>query len=485
MDHIRTRFAPSPTGYLHVGGLRTALYAYLFAKRHGGTFVLRIEDTDQERLFPKAAEGIIDALSWAGITIDEGPHVGGPYGSYIQSERLDLYKKHALELVQAGHAYYCFCSSERLDRMRELQMAQNKPSSYDRRCRKLTPEEVAQKLAAGEPSVIRMKVPLVGDVTFTDLIRGKINFSYNVIDDQVLLKSDGFPTYHLAVVVDDHYMKISHVIRGEEWLSSTPKHILLYQYFGWEMPQVAHLSLILNPDRSKLSKRQGDVAVEDYRAKGYLPEALVNFVALLGWNPGDEREIFPLAALEKEFSLERVGKSGAIFDIEKLNWMNQQYIIYKPLEELVEIAKPFFAQHGCLGAADVPVSDDYLKHVVTLMKDRAITLPDFCVKASFFFKDPAMYDEQARAKNWKPETAAHLKALSEAFAQLPEFTATNAEQALRATAQTLGVGAGALIHPVRLAVTGVSNGPGLFATLEVLGKEVVIRRMASAINTLG
>lgn len=480
MNNVRTRFAPSPTGYLHVGGLRTALYAYLFAKRHGGTFVLRIEDTDQERLFPRAAEGIVEALNWAGITIDEGPHVGGPYGSYVQSERLDLYKKHALELVQAGHAYYCFCSSERLDRMRELQMAQNKPSSYDRRCRKLTSEEVAQKLAAGEPSVIRMKVPLVGDVTFTDLIRGKINFSYNVIDDQVLLKSDGFPTYHLAVVVDDHYMKISHVIRGEEWLSSTPKHILLNQYFGWEMPQVAHLSLILNPDRSKLSKRQGDVAVEDYRAKGYLPEALVNFVALLGWNPGDEREIFSLAALEKEFSLERVGKSGAIFDIEKLNWMNQQYIIYKPLEELVADVKPFCAAHGC-----TDVSDEYLKQVVTLMKDRAITLPDFCVKASYFFKDPTTFDEQARAKNWKPETAAQLTALSQAFSALDEFTAQAAEQALRATAQTLGVGAGALIHPVRLAVTGVSNGPGLFATLEVLGKEVVTRRIAYASKVLG
>jgi glutamyl-tRNA synthetase len=282
---VRTRFAPSPTGFLHVGGLRTALYNYLFAKKHNGQFILRIEDTDQTRIVPGAVENLIETLKWAGIEFDEGPFKGGPFGPYIQSQRLELYHKHALELVEKGYAYYCFCSPERLEKMRQEQIKLGQPPKYDGTCRRLTSDEVKKKLDEGLPKTIRMKIPEWGELKFNDLIRGDVTINFKVLDDQILLKSDGFPTYHLAVVVDDHYMKISHVIRGEEWLPSTPKHILLYDYFQWEKPYFAHLPLLLNPDRTKLSKRQGDVAVEDYRAKGYLPEAVVNFIALLGWNP--------------------------------------------------------------------------------------------------------------------------------------------------------------------------------------------------------
>ncbi|CUT08327.1 glutamyl-tRNA synthetase, partial [Candidatus Kryptonium thompsonii] len=278
---IRTRFAPSPTGFLHVGGLRTALYNYLFAKKHNGQFILRIEDTDQTRIVPGAIENLIETLHWAGIEFDEGPNKGGPYGPYIQSQRLELYRKHAQELIEKGYAYYCFCSPERLEKMREEQIKLKQQPRYDGTCRRLSQEEVKKKLDEGIPKTIRMKIPEWGELTFHDLIRGDVTINFKTLDDQIILKSDGFPTYHLAVVVDDHYMKISHVIRGEEWLPSTPKHILLYEYLNWKKPQFAHLPLLLNPDRTKLSKRQGDVAVEDYRAKGYLPEAIVNFIALL------------------------------------------------------------------------------------------------------------------------------------------------------------------------------------------------------------
>ena len=305
---IRTRFAPSPTGFLHVGGLRTALYCYLFAKKNNGKFILRIEDTDQSRKVDGAMENLIDTLKWAGINFDEGPTVGGDFGPYIQSERLNIYHEHAQKLVDEDKAYFCFCSPERLDEVRKKQIELKIPPQYDRLCRELPKEIIEQKKSNGEKFVVRMKVPLIGETTFVDLIRGNVTIANKVLDDQVLLKSDGFPTYHLAVVVDDHFMKISHVIRGEEWLPSTPKHILLYKYFGWELPHFAHLPLLLNPDKSKLSKRQGDVAVEDYKAKGYLKEAIVNFISLLGWNPGDNREIFSLEELKMNFHLNELEK---------------------------------------------------------------------------------------------------------------------------------------------------------------------------------
>ena len=337
---VRTRYAPSPTGYLHVGGLRTALYNYLFAKQHQGKCLLRIEDTDQTRKVEGAVENLIDVFDWLQIHFDEGPHVGGHLGPYVQSERLEIYRVHLRMLVNSGHAYPCFCTSERLDEMRKWQAAQSQVPKYDRRCFSLSKAETEQRIAAGEPHVWRMAVPDGRSVVVADIIRGDVSFETSTIDDQVLLKSDGFPTYHLANVIDDHLMEITHVIRGEEWLPSTPKHILLYEFFGWTPPRFAHLPLLLNADRSKMSKRSGDVAVEDYRRKGFLPQALINFVALLGWHPSDDREIFSLDELIREFSLERVNKAGAIFDLAKLQWVNAEYIKAESEDLLFEHVAP-------------------------------------------------------------------------------------------------------------------------------------------------
>ncbi len=474
MKTVRTRFAPSPTGFVHVGSLRTALYNYLFAKQQQGQFLLRIEDTDQERLTEGAVENLIEVLSWAGIQYDEGPDIGGPCGPYIQSERLALYREYAEKLVAAGHAYYCTCSTERLETLRERQIAAKQPPAYDRACRTVT-----KKPAPGEPHVIRMKVPLDGDITFQDIIRGSITIGCRTVDDQVLIKSDGFPTYHLAVVVDDHLMGITHVIRGEEWISSTPKHILLYKYFGWEAPLFAHLPLILNPDRSKLSKRQGDVAVEDYRAKGYLRDAIINFVTMLGWNPGDTRELFSMEDLIKDFSLERVGKSGAIFNIDKLRWFNEQHIRMAPNNALLKALKQILVDRSM----DV-FSDEYLMHIIELMKERVIFVHDFIDNCQYFYTDPTTYDETARIKNWGPETGARLHDLANLFEDVQHWTPEELEKTLRQEAERLGVKAALYIHPLRLAVTGVSVGPSLFHTLALLGKETVIRRIREAIKAL-
>ncbi|MFA5306136.1 MAG: glutamate--tRNA ligase [Candidatus Babeliales bacterium] len=478
--NVRTRFAPSPTGYLHVGGLRTALYSFLYAKKNNGSFLLRIEDTDQARTVPGAVDNIINTLAWAGITFDEGPGKGGNYGPYIQSERLEIYHKHAKELIEKGHAYYCFCSSERLDKIRAIQMAQKRPPCYDRHCRDLAPEVVAEKLANKEPHVIRMKVPLEGECVFSDIIRGTVAINYNNIDDQVLIKSDGFPTYHLAVVVDDHFMQISHVIRGEEWLPSTPKHILLYQYFGWQAPAFAHLPLLLNADKSKLSKRQGDVAVEDYRAKGYLAESLVNFIAFLGWNPGDTREIFSLDELIKEFSLERIGKSGAIFNLEKLQWYNQQYMHHASHERILKELKPLLKEKGWDNH-----SEAYLGSVIDLLKERVTVIPEFLINGQFFFVAPTNYDEKARAKCWKPETTGYLNDLVQRFDGIIPFSAGAIEQTVRTYAQEKNLSASVFIHPLRLALTGISAGPSLFHLMEVLGKDEVAKRIEAAVSVLG
>ena len=335
-NNIRVRFAPSPTGYLHVGGLRTALYNYLFAKRNNGTFILRIEDTDRKRFVEGAVDNLISALKWCGLEFDEGPNTQGNYGPYMQSQRLDLYKEYSENLIYSGHAYYCFCTQERLESLREEQQRQKLPQAkYDKHCLHLTQEEIKSNLDSGKQHVIRLNVPADNIITFDDIIREKVSFNSSNIDDQVLIKGDGYPTYHLANVIDDHLMGITHVIRGEEWLSSTPKHILLYNFFKWEIPIFAHLPLLLNPDRSKLSKRQGDVSVEDYRSKGYLKEALVNFVALLGWNAGDDKEFYDMQALIDNFSLERVNKAGAVFDPEKLNWLNSEHLRKKEDKEII------------------------------------------------------------------------------------------------------------------------------------------------------
>lgn len=478
---IRVRFAPSPTGFLHVGGLRTALYNYLFAKHHGGKFILRIEDTDQARKVEGAMGNLMATLEWAGIHYDEGPNRDGGFGPYIQSQRLVLYRRCALDLVEDGKAYHCFCSLERLEEVRERQIAAKQRAAYDRHCRDLSKEEVERRKGGGEKSVIRMKVPLEGELTFNDLIRGDVSIAYEVLDDQVLLKSDGFPTYHLAVVADDHEMEISHVIRGEEWLPSTPKHVLLYQFFGWDLPKFAHLPLLLNPDKSKLSKRQGDVAVEDYRTKGYLKEAIINFIAFLGWNPGDEREIFSMDELIKEFSLERVGKAGAVFNVEKLDWLNFQHLRLKPDDEVLSMLKSFIAQAGVDSA---PFSDEYLESVIRAMRERVTFVRDFVEKSPYFFQAPKQYDPDVLKKRWKPESADQLKKFADELSRLEDPTKEDYESVLHRVADALKVKRSEVIHPVRLAVSGMGAGPGLFDILYILGKEETIVRINSAIERI-
>lgn len=479
MEEVRVRFAPSPTGYLHVGGLRTALYNYLFARKNKGTFVLRIEDTDRTRYVDNAVENLIDALSWAGLQYDEGPGAG-ERGPYVQSERLNIYQSHIGKLLESGSAYYAFDTAAELEEMRADREKKGLPPKYDRRALSLTQDEIRRKLDAGEPAVVRLKVPDRETVGFDDLIRGRVEFNSEQIDDQVLMKSDGYPTYHLANVVDDHLMGITHVIRGEEWVSSTPKHVLLYRSFGWSMPVFAHLPLLLNPDKSKLSKRQGDVAVEDYREKGYLKEALVNFVAFLGWNPGDEREIFSLEELINEFSLERVGKSGAVFNIEKLNWMNFEHLRRKPDEEVLEMVRKDLTAAEMIGTH----SDDYLRGVITVMRDRMTFIGDVREKSPYFFIPPENYDPDVTAKRWKPDTPRYLQTFCAELSASGAGTKEDFETALHKTAEAHGVKNADLIHPLRLAVSGMGVGPGLYDILFLLGKDETIRRITKAIRSI-
>ncbi|MCI0708478.1 MAG: glutamate--tRNA ligase [Ignavibacteriae bacterium] len=477
---VRVRFAPSPTGYLHVGGLRTALYNYLFAKHNGGKFLLRIEDTDQSRKVEGAVENLIATLDWAGVHYDEGPNRDGGHGPYVQSQRLDLYHKYARQLVEQGNAYYCFCTPERLEEVRKKQQAQKLSPKYDGHCRFIPAEEAKRRRESGEMSVVRMKIPDGGETAFEDIIRGRVTIANSILDDQVILKSDGFPTYHLAVVVDDHLMEISHIIRGEEWLPSTPKHVLLYRYFGWDMPQFAHLPLLLNPDKSKLSKRQGDVAVEDYRAKGYFKEALVNFVAFLGWNPGDEREVFTMDELVKEFSLERVGKAGAVFNIEKLDWFQFQHLQKKTDNEMLTLLKGQLKSSGISNT----FQDSYLLGVIGAMRERATFVRDFVEKSPYFFTPPLEYDAAVVKKRWKPDSSAKLTKLSEEFSMLSNPTKEDFEAALQRTAEALKIGNGELIHPLRLAVSGLGAGPGLYDILFILGKDETIKRIKTAIEKI-
>jgi glutamyl-tRNA synthetase len=480
-DQIRVRFAPSPTGYLHVGGLRTALYNYLFARNNNGKFILRIEDTDRNRFVEGAVENLIESLKWCGLDYDEGPDKDGHCGPYIQSERLDIYQKYADQLIEKGKAYYCFCTAEELGKLREEQTAQGLQSKYDKRCLKLSKSEIEEKLAAGLPYVIRLNVEPDIQIEFDDVVRGHVEFSSNVVDDQVLIKSDGYPTYHLANVVDDHLMKITHVIRGEEWLSSTPKHVLLYDAFGWERPVFSHLPLLLNPDRSKLSKRQGDVAVEDYRAKGYLKESLVNFVALLGWNAGDDREFYYISELEKVFSLERVNKSGAIFNLEKLHWLNEQHLRAKSDEDILTMLKPLLGQSKF---KDTLYSDDYLLMVIASMKERVAFVQEFIDTCPYFYERPSEYEEAVVKKRWKPDTAALLEKLCSEFAKLNNPSKEDYETALHSAAEAMGSGNGKIIHGIRISLSGVGVGPGVYDLLHILGKNESIARIKAAIEKI-
>ncbi len=484
-ESIRVRFAPSPTGFPHIGGIRTALFNWLFAHRYGGKFLLRIEDTDVARTVEGSVEAILNGLQWMGMNWDEGPDIGGKFAPYYQSQRLPVYQEAAKKLVEQGSAYYCYCSSERLDQMRKDQAAKKLPPGYDRCCRNLSPEQQAEKQAAGITPVIRFKMPLTGQTRFTDLIRKEVVFENSTLDDHVLLKSDGYPTYHLANVVDDHLMEISHVIRGEEWLSSTPRHLLLYEALGFQPPQFAHLPLILGTDRSKLSKRHGAVSIMEYYQQGYLPEAMFNFLALLGWSLDDKTEIISREDLVKSFSLERISPTAAIFNIEKLKWMNGVYIRKLTPEKFYEASQAFLMADKAIGAA-VIANEDYVRQVLPLVQDRARTLLDVPELTQFFFVDELEYDANLLIeKDMTRESA--LKALEvslERIKDLTPFDAETLEKVLRPLAVELGMKTGHLFGALRTATTGRTAAPPLFQTMAVLGKERSLKRIEAAIKKL-
>lgn len=486
---VRVRYAPSPTGHPHIGNIRTALFNWLFARHSGGKFIVRIEDTDQTRKVEGAVEAILDGLRWLGLDWDEGPDVGGDHGPYFQSERRELYQRYAHQLLESGHAYKCYCSADRLARMRD-DMAARKESmrSYDRHCRDLSAPERARLEADGASSVVRFRVPLEGETTFHDLIRGDITFQNSELDDLVLLKSDGYPTYHLANIVDDHLMKISHVMRADEWLSSTPRHVLLYSAFGWEPPLYAHLPMILGPDKSKLSKRHGATSIIEYRDEGYLPEAMVNFLALLGWALDDKTEIMSRDELTRHFSIERICKTAAIFSRDKLYWMNgvylRQIVERKGPEEFASRALPFL-EAGLPVEVKRPIDRDYVVRIAPLVYERVNILSELPERAGFFFVEDLGYDAGSlMGKGLDREKA--VAALRICLERLKGcvFDDHTLESTLRSLADELGLKPGVLFGVMRVAVTGRTASPPLFETMAVLGKERCLRRIASAIAYL-
>ncbi|HSH36801.1 glutamate--tRNA ligase, partial [Schnuerera sp.] len=415
MKDVRLRFAPSPTGYLHIGGLRTALYNYLFAKHNNGQFILRIEDTDRTRYVEGAIENLIESLQWAGIEYDEGVFVEegkivqrGECGPYIQSERLDIYRKYVDELIEKGDAYYCFCSKERLDKVREEQKIKGLIPKYDGLCRSLSLDEAKERIANGEEYVVRLKLPAKKDIKFKDLVRGDIVINTEDIDDQVLLKSDGYPTYHLAVVVDDHLMGITHIVRGEEWLPSTPKHVYLYEVFGWEKPTYVHLPTVLNKERKKLSKRHGDVSVEDFREKGYLPEGLINYLALVGWSPEDNEEILSMDELIEKFSFERVSKTGGIFDRDKLDWVNEHHIRNYDIDKLTQLAIPYLKEANLIDDKFIEEKYDWIKTLVETVKESISSISEIVDKADIFFNNKVEPEDEEALSVLKQEHVSEL-----------------------------------------------------------------------------
>ena len=495
---IRVRFAPSPTGFLHIGSLRTVLFNYLLAKSLNGKLILRIEDTDQKREVKGAVDGLIKILDWVGIKFDESPDINGKFGPYIQSQRLDIYKKYSDKLLKSSKAYHCFCTPERLQKMREDQQAKKLPPRYDRKCRELSKSEIEKKLKNKEKFVIRQKIPLTGEINVHDELRGDIKFRAEDLEDHVLIKSNGVPTYQFALVVDDYLMQISHVIRGDEWIPSFPKNILLYQAFGWTPPKFYHIPLTLNKEGGKLSKRQGDVAVEDYRAKGYLPEALINFCVLLGWHPKDDQELFILSELEKEFKIEDMGTSPAIFDIEKLDYFNGYYIRQKPLDELVELCKPYLEKHlkkiASTGRAFVKIAanglgiTEYTKKIITLEQERLKKLSEIGELTEFFFIDKLEYNTDLLV--WKKmdekDVKNNLQAVYEQLDKIPKENWTNdsVEDALISYIQAKQGKVGNYLWPMRAALTGRKASPGPFDVAEVLGKEESLNRINTAIKKL-
>ncbi len=495
-NKVRTRIAPSPTGFAHVGTLRGALYNYIFAKKNNGSFILRIEDTDRNRLVEGAFEDVVKTMSDFGLTPDEGPiwengkiKEVGDVGPYTQSKRLDLYKKYAQELFEKKSAYHCFCTQARLEELRKSQEAQKRAPRYDKHCLNLTTDEVKAKLDAGESHVIRLNVPMGQSIKFTDLVHGEVIFSSNDIDDQVLMKSDGFPTYHLAVVVDDYLMNITHVLRGDEWLPSTPKHLLLYAAFAWPVPKYAHLPLLLSPSKKKLSKRDGDVAVKDFIAQGYLPEALLNFVALLGWNPKSERELFTLDELVEEFKLENVNKAGAVFDLNKLDWINGLYIRKMPIEELHKRIEPFLKE------ADLPYENfsvEFVREVVRLEQERLKKLSEIGERVRYFFQEPAYEpDLLIWKKSSREDTKNNLQLLYSFYQEIPQekFTREKLETETKKFLEEKKVSNADALWPLRACLTGLPASPSPFEIMAAFallpnGKEVALRRIHNAIEKL-
>ncbi|MCX6304279.1 MAG: glutamate--tRNA ligase [Bacteroidetes bacterium] len=505
-EHIRVRFAPSPTGPLHIGGVRTALYNFLFARKLGGTMILRIEDTDQNRFVAGAEDYIVKSLAWCGLDFDESPEKGGPHAPYRQSERSEIYRKYIHQLVESGHAYYAFDTEEALNLARE-QAKQNGGNTfqYDQITRKTLQNSIAlpeaewkKRLADGAPYVIRIKIPENEQVVVNDIIRGEVIVNSSNLDDKVLFKSDGLPTYHLANVVDDYLMKITHVIRGEEWLPSAPLHVLLYRYFGWEdiMPQFAHLPLILKPDgNGKLSKRDGDrlgfpvfptewkdpktgEIYSGYRESGYLPEAVINILAHLGWNPGTEQELFTSAELIQQFSLERVGKHGSKFDPEKAKWFNHQYMQRKSDEELSILLKPYLEQHGLSPASG------YLDKVIGLVRERASLVPDLWNTSWFFFIRPEKYDPQVYQKIWLPGTTGWIKDFAREVEALAVFNKDTLHTLVVDYTTKTGVKMGQLMNPLRLLMVGSNQGPGMMELADVLGKDEFLERIKTGFEKL-
>jgi len=470
-NKVVTRFAPSPTGFLHVGGLRTALYNYLFAKQNDGEMLLRIEDTDRERLVPGAIEKLISTLETMGITYSGNP--------VIQSERREIYHEHVLKLVENGDAYYCFCTKERLEKARSEQEAKKEPTKYDRCCRNLTSDEVTRRLAGGEPAVIRILIP-DGETTFIDIIRGEITIPNSEVDDQVLWKTDGYPTYHLANVIDDHIMGVTHVIRGEEWISSVPKHIILYKAFGWNIPKMTHVPLILNPDRTKLSKRQGDVAVEDYLEKGYTVEALINFIAMIGWNPGTEQEVFSMDDLIKVFDINRVHKAGGIFNVEKLDWLNREWIKKYSYDQQADAMRPFLKDTNNFDEARFQKLVPLLIERITTWEDIAKLRADG--EIDYFFSDP-VYDLSLLM--WKTQTRdyanANLRHVYELLqTYIGDWTNKNLHSLIWPYAEEKG--RGDVLWPLRVSLSGKEKSPDPFTLLDFFGKDESLRRIALALE---
>ena len=482
---VRTRFAPSPTGAPHVGNMRTALFAWLLARHHGGRFIVRIEDTDVARRAEGAVESLLSSLRWLGLDWDEGPEVGGDYGPYIQSQRLELYHQAARRLVSEGYAYHCYCTPERLEEMRAEQVRRKQPPGYDRHCRDLREEERAQREADGITPVVRFKVPLSGQTAYDDLIWGNVKFENSNLDDLVLLKSDGYPTYNLANVVDDHEMEISHIIRGEEFLSTTPHHVLLYQALGYEPPQFAHLPRVLGADRSKLSKRHGAVSMNEFYETGYLPDALVNFLALLGWSLDDRTDIMSRQQLIENFSLERISKTAAVFNRDKLNWMNGVYIRNLTPDQFFEAVQPYLMANVVAGETLI-TNEQYVRDILPLVQERARTLVEVVDLTSYFFVDELDYDTDLLiGKDMTPQsTAKALEIACQRLEQLSSFDAGSLEAMLRPLAVELGLKTGQLFGALRTATTGRTAAPPLFQTMAVLGRERSLKRIKAAIARL-